>query len=96
MSSFTAFATRTAKAGWAGAGRWPAKFYELRAEKKQRESTLNKAGTGCIGFLLFGLLVFFIPLVCMLAIEAVVVSWAVLWSLLALVGTGVDRLTGAT
>lgn len=81
MSSFADGCRRQASAAWRGVGSFPASY----SKWKTGPSAGQRAQRGCLGFLFFGVLYIFIPLMVFLAVEAVLVAWALLMSLIALI-----------
>jgi hypothetical protein len=82
-----------AKSAWTAAGGWLTKYGNWQDERRKR-SAGQKAGSGCLGFLLFGFIYFFIPIIVVLAVELVIVSWALIASALWGVGAAVDAVRG--
>lgn len=90
MSSFTVTMRRMGLSGWRAADsvlRW----YSTRGARRRATKTLGRRiGTGCLGYLIFGIAYFFIPLTVFLLAETVVVTYATLVSTLFIVGMIVD------
>lgn len=73
---------------WSAVATWPGRFY---AAKRSR-TTSQKVSGGCLSFMIFGLAFVIVPLAIVMVVEAVLVVWALLVTLVWLVGTGVSKL----
>lgn len=93
MSGFTDTFRGQAQGGWRAAGSWMTKYGKWQDERRQR-TIGQKAGSGCLGFLLFGFVYFFIPIIVVLGVEIVIVAWAVLATALWGLGATVDAVSG--
>jgi hypothetical protein len=85
-SSFTTQCRDIAKKGWASAATWPSKFYDA----KRSRSMGQKTSGGCISFLIFGVAFIFVPMMIVIVVEAGIVAYALLFSILWGVGAAVD------
>lgn len=57
---------------------------------KKEPSVGDKAQRGCLGFLIFGIVYIFVPMIIFLFVETAIVAYALLVSLLWGIGTVVD------
>ena len=69
------------------------KYGKWQDERRQR-TIGQKAGSGWLGFVLFGFVYFFIPIIVVLCVEVVIVAWTLLATALWGVGATVDGVSG--
>lgn len=79
---------REANRAWERVGRFPNSY----SRWKNGPSTVQRLQRGCLGWLIFGVLYLFVPLMVFLAVEAVLLTWAVVVSLVAVVAVGLGHL----
>ncbi len=80
MSQSRDNARRRAVEAWRLTTAWPAAYAKWRDERR-RQSFGTKASNGCLGFLFFGIVVIFVPIMIFTVVEAAVVVYASLLSL---------------
>ena len=78
-------------AAWNSATSWPDKY----SKWKKGPGIGGRAQRGCLGFLIFGIVYIFVPLLVFICVETVLVTYALLASLLWGVGATVDSIRGA-
>lgn len=88
MRRVMGFAVREANRAWGAVGRFPGSY----SRWKTGPSTVQRLQRGCLGWLVFGAVYLVVPLTVFLAVEAVLVTWAVLVSLVAVVAVGIGHL----
>jgi hypothetical protein len=86
MSGFTVACRDQARGAWGAAASWPDKY----SKWKKEPSVGDKAQRGCLGFLIFGIVYIFVPMIIFLFVETALVAYALLVSLLWGIGTVVD------
>jgi len=69
---------------------FPARYSTTRRQARAQRSLPNRAGTGCLGFLLFGFVWFFLPLMFVVAAETVLVAYALVVSAVLGIAATVD------
>ena len=90
MSNFAEACATHAASAWRAVGSFPEKY----SKWKKEPSTGQKAQRGCLGFLIFGIAYIFVPMIMFLFIEAVLVAYALLVSLLWGVTAGISVIMG--
>ena len=90
MSPFTATWRARALAAWKLTTDWPAAYGRWRDEMRKR-SLGEKASSGCLGILFFGIIVVFIPIVIFLLVETGIIVVASAVSVVWGVGVIVDK-----
>lgn len=86
MSGFTDACRAQAVGAWRTTGAWPEKYTSW----KKGPGPSGRAQRGCLGFLIFGVVYIFLPLLIFLAVAMVLVAYALLMSLLWGIGATVD------
>ena len=74
MSGFTAGCQRQATTAWRAVVTCHGWFARKQQEGKQTDSLATRTGTGCLGFLMFGFVWIFIPLIVIVTVEAAIVA----------------------
>ena len=88
MSGFTDSCRQQATGAWGVAGSFPDKY----GAWKNGPGVSGRAQRGCLGFLIFGIAYVFVPLVIFIAVEAVIVAYALLLTVLWGLGAAADGL----
>lgn len=88
MAGFSDSCVREAERAWGAVGQFPASY----GRWKNGPSTAQRLQRGCLGWLLFGVVYLFLPVMVFLAVETVLVTWAVLLTVIAVVAVGVGHL----
>jgi hypothetical protein len=91
MSAFTTSCKAAALGGWAATASWPARYENW----KRGPSLGGRAQRGCLGFLIFGVVYVFVPLMVLFMIEMVLITYALIASALWGAGAAVDGITGS-
>jgi hypothetical protein len=86
MSGFTEACRDQARAAWGAAASLTDKY----SKRNEGRSLGNRAGTGCLGLLVFWVPLFLVLFMVFVAIEAALIAYALLVSLLWGIGTVVD------
>lgn len=85
---FTTACRDQATEAWRAATSWPDRY----ANWKKGPSVGDRAQRGCLGFLIFGIVYVFVPLMVFVCVETVLLAYALLFSALWGVGTVVERM----